>query len=455
MHIHKIIIKGLYGYINKEINFKKDITLLVGINGSGKTSILNLLSWMIQPSLPNMCMTAFKIIKLSFSFKEKDYVIECKHLKSTFKYSVSCLRSSEKFHPLIVRLHASPNQIPQDEDQKNNIFESYESLKPDKSEEKTWDFINSLPSPTIIGLDRNLYKDEVDRVFVEGVVKKVIRKRRQRIQASPLDGVKEVVNTAYRKSKNSILNLTKGLKNHLMLSTFEGSISLQTRRLSDKDKLTLSQIDMAEDSVKEYFAKFEKAAFTKDEQKIISKYFANLKAITNKHLKNPKDDVAELIFSLNSEQFKKLKKLIKEFERFELESKIILERINLYLETLNYFFKDSYKRLLFKEDTSELTFNIVGKDNNVLVKHNDINNLSSGEKQILILFSYLAFNSQDKRLFIIDEPELSLHIKWQEDFLSSLEKITPATTQIILATHSPILVGKKKENAILLEPCEE
>lgn len=78
--------------------------------------------------------------------------------------------------------------------------------------------------------------------------------------------------------------------------------------------------------------------------------------------------------------------------------------------------------------------------------------MSSGEQQILILFSYLAFNSEDGKLFIIDEPELSLHVKWQEDFLQYLDQITPKTTQVIVATHSPILVSKKKDNTLLLLP---
>ena len=68
------------------------------------------------------------------------------------------------------------------------------------------------------------------------------------------------------------------------------------------------------------------------------------------------------------------------------------------------------------------------------------------------MFSYIAFNSKDGRIFIIDEPELSLHIKWQEDFLEQLEKITPISTQLILATHSPILANKKKSKAKLLLP---
>ena len=43
MKIDTLVISNLYGYINKEIDFNNDLTLLVGINGSGKTSILNII----------------------------------------------------------------------------------------------------------------------------------------------------------------------------------------------------------------------------------------------------------------------------------------------------------------------------------------------------------------------------------------------------------------------------
>jgi DNA repair exonuclease SbcCD ATPase subunit len=54
MNIDKVIIKNLYGYLNKEINLNRDINLLVGINGSGKTSVLNVINWLLIPSFPNL-----------------------------------------------------------------------------------------------------------------------------------------------------------------------------------------------------------------------------------------------------------------------------------------------------------------------------------------------------------------------------------------------------------------
>ncbi|MBK7680426.1 MAG: ATP-binding protein [Chitinophagaceae bacterium] len=55
-------------------------------------------------------------------------------------------------------------------------------------------------------------------------------------------------------------------------------------------------------------------------------------------------------------------------------------------------------------------------------------------------------------IFIIDEPELSLHPKWQEDFLAAVEALTPKNTQLIIATHSPIIVGNNADYCKVLLP---
>jgi predicted ATPase len=217
-------------------------------------------------------------------------------------------------------------------------------------------------------------------------------------------------------------------------------------------KLNLGQIEKAENRINEYLNNFEKSVFSQNEQNIIANYFSQLKQIIDRYQNDPEGENVKLLYSLNANQFIKVNKLLKEFEKFEAESNSALEQINTYIETLNFFFKDSAKRLLFKEDTAELMFNALDKNGNILTEFKDIKFLSSGEQQILMLFSYIAFNSSDGRVFIIDEPELSLHIKWQEEFLSQLEKITPKATQLILATHSPILVNKKKQKTRILFP---
>jgi len=67
-----------------------------------------------------------------------------------------------------------------------------------------------------------------------------------------------------------------------------------------------------------------------------------------------------------------------------------------------------------------------------------INELSSGERHILTLFTLLLDQGRDRDLIIIDEPEISLNSKWQEILLPTLSKILPYS-QIIVASHSPII----------------
>lgn len=65
--------------------------------------------------------------------------------------------------------------------------------------------------------------------------------------------------------------------------------------------------------------------------------------------------------------------------------------------------------------------------------------LSSGEKQILlILLTVLVQDRQPYTLFM-DEPEVSLHIEWQQQLISLIQRLNPKC-QIILTTHSPALI---------------
>lgn len=53
----------------------------------------------------------------------------------------------------------------------------------------------------------------------------------------------------------------------------------------------------------------------------------------------------------------------------------------------------------------------------------------------------LPEQSKLSRVYVVDEPEVSLHITWQEQFVDALLKASP-DTQFILATHSPSIIAK-------------
>ena len=73
----------------------------------------------------------------------------------------------------------------------------------------------------------------------------------------------------------------------------------------------------------------------------------------------------------------------------------------------------------------------------------DYADASSGEKQILNTFVRIASYIKGKSLILIDEPELSLHPKWQSQYVETLKKIFSESynSHVIIATHSHYLVS--------------
>ncbi|MEN8216126.1 MAG: AAA family ATPase [Pseudomonadota bacterium] len=63
-------------------------------------------------------------------------------------------------------------------------------------------------------------------------------------------------------------------------------------------------------------------------------------------------------------------------------------------------------------------------------------NLSSGEKQILIILLTTLLQDKKEYILLMDEPEISLHIDWQRTLIKNIRQINP-NCQIIIATHSP------------------
>ena len=133
-----------------------------------------------------------------------------------------------------------------------------------------------------------------------------------------------------------------------MLSTFDGSITIESFTSGIRYKLTHTQIENAEQRVNEYFKKFEETTFTSSERETIDNYFSQLKDITKQYQKNPENESTKLLYGLNANQFMKVRKLLTEFEKFEAKSLKIMEDIQVYVDTLNFFL-----RILQKEYCSK------------------------------------------------------------------------------------------------------
>jgi predicted ATP-binding protein involved in virulence len=78
--------------------------------------------------------------------------------------------------------------------------------------------------------------------------------------------------------------------------------------------------------------------------------------------------------------------------------------------------------------------------------------LSSGEQHELVLLYELLFKVKPESLILIDEPELSLHVYWQQEFLRDLQEITKLSSiDVLIATHSPQIIHDRWDLTVELK----
>ncbi len=70
-----------------------------------------------------------------------------------------------------------------------------------------------------------------------------------------------------------------------------------------------------------------------------------------------------------------------------------------------------------------------------------VDRLSEGEKQLILTVGLSLVLNKQNLLFLYDEPDVSLHPKWQQEFISSIRKGLNNESMAIITTHSPILVS--------------
>lgn len=115
------------------------------------------------------------------------------------------------------------------------------------------------------------------------------------------------------------------------------------------------------------------------------------------------------------------------------------KKLNSYLEIVNSFFEE--KKLAVEDGELKLKFD---KEND----YHGFQALSSGERQIVTML-YAASQMSDHQLILIDEPELSLHVDWQERLLRQMSEMFGGR-QIIVCTHSPMIGAAFEERMMEL-----
>lgn len=102
----------------------------------------------------------------------------------------------------------------------------------------------------------------------------------------------------------------------------------------------------------------------------------------------------------------------------------------LFQDMMDDLLRDTHKTIDRKSNEIQFV-----QDDQVLTPYQ----LSSGEKQMLVILLTVLVEDCEPCALIMDEPEISLHIDWQQKLISLIRQLNP-NAQIILSTHSPALI---------------
>ncbi|WP_327172398.1 AAA family ATPase [Streptomyces sp. NBC_01336] len=112
----------------------------------------------------------------------------------------------------------------------------------------------------------------------------------------------------------------------------------------------------------------------------------------------------------------------------------LLTRVELFREIISSRFQ--FKRMLIDRKAG---FRFANRRGDFIAPEQ----LSSGEQHEIVLIYDLLFEVKPGSLVLIDEPEISLHVAWQLEFLEDIRRIASVSKfRFIVATHSPQIVNE-------------
>lgn len=448
MRISKITINNLFDKFNYEIklNIEERVTIIIGPNGYGKTTILRLLDSLLKGNLSILYSIPYKELKIDFAGgqslsltkeKTKDELIRKEfdmfltytdifHRSKTFNlidFLPARLRDSfyMSLDDLREDLPISTYRLKLKElDELSNVFEVFKNVSENFQDNQVSDSLNYRIMRYVKDTDINKnFKDlyEVlkeinvhftttqrliayvpgDRFDKTQVQKPVVNVYSEDLSKQMKDTLSKAMQHANEIDSSFPKRITDNLKNAEEKVNFN-------QLIDDLHDLEIIRSELRDTG-------------------LFLEYGDDLdvnEAITSSARKN-------IIGSVLKEYIKDTRKKFNDFTELKSKLKLLKEIIND---------RFAFKALEFSKENG---FVIIDKYPQGYII--PVEQLSSGEQQELVMFYEFLFKVPSGSLLLIDEPELSLHIEWQQKFLKDLLQVAQLVGfDVLIATHAPAII---------------
>lgn len=438
-------IYGLFGFKNVEIPFDKEAVILIAENGSGKTTILNTLYYSISCRFDKLSTIEFESIHLKFT-SGKSTELRKNDLDSKFNSGVvfDVLESLRSYVPVskmkllqkgLVTKLLSTRRI-------YELLARYEIRVPPQKLDSIEKIIRRARSNENVAQKSNLFKFAVD------------------IQENLNESI--LYFPTYRRIEEDLKNLgyEEDKSERWRFNDFE-QLDLFSKLNHNDEEGKLIQFGMSDvidkfDRIKTDIKTSSLSLFSKVTGEILTQFVEGIE-VTQEMRDSIQPDTLNIVLSrvgeknISTSDREKIEKLVSSGNINQPEHNQLVyflsKLVGLYEQqkekdnSINQFATicNEYlsNKLLVYDEVNVDIFMLQTRGSNNASKI-DMKNLSSGEKQIISLFSKIYLESSEDFILLFDEPELSLSIEWQRLLLPDILK--SGKCKLLLAvTHSPFI----------------
>lgn len=447
MKIKRLVIRDLYGYQTVDLPFDSNCKIIIGENGLGKTTVLNTLYYILSMKFEKLNKLNFSTIELYLDAKRKIVIS-----KAELKYYIERPQIREKSHFYEILAN-------------NSKEENIKALKAIMSERKpiqdrrieVTNYLKNIgirinaPSSFIYETLTKFLAEYEMNGFLE-VISEIDKLKDCKILYFPTYrrieedlkniGVlprKELLERYSPFLDEEILNneLEKGIDDDVIqfgMSDVDERIKHLTQEITKLSMIGFSEI--TGEMLHQLLNDFPDAKPKKATKHDIEKLQIILDRVKSNITSEDKERIMGLIKSGKSNNiglFYFIDKLIELYNKQE----VIDTAIKKFVEVCNYYL--SSKKYIYNE--KEVTLKIFRENSTEEVL---LNQLSSGEKQIVSLFSKVYLELDSNFIILFDEPELSLSVFWQQRLLTDILNSNKCKF-LFAATHSPFIYDNELE----------
>ncbi len=437
MRIKQITVKHLFGIFDHTINLNMEerITIIHGKNGFGKTSILRLVNGFFNLKYSDIRAIPFQ--KFTIIFDDKSFV-------DILKPSTSRNKKSNGRPKITFNFTSS--------DQKEEP-----TFSPDSPDGKTISFPlgmidDFIPDLDRVGSEKWLYTPTKEILYLEDIYERFgeyLPKQFQKEYPDWLKKIRDSINVRFIESQR-LLDISNSAKigRTIRRPMTLYSVASYSEDLAENIQTKLAEYGQLSQTLDRTFPARvvqKKASLTDDElrEKIDQLERERNQLISAGLLKKDEDSNFQVRDSIDDSTRKLLSVYIEDVETKLNVFNDIYPKVELFKNIIN-------KKYSFKSVTIDQSkgFIFTTQEGEVLSP----TDLSSGEQHELVILYELLFKVKPNTLILIDEPEMSLHISWQQEFLKDLQEITKLSElDILMATHSPDIINDRWDLTVELE----